>query len=82
MSQEHIILAFPAVENLEAKSTDEHLNLSYKKVFGVDYPWLSEHFEFGLPSASKTELFLRIWAGKRSFSGKATSHGYQPYYQR
>ena len=50
LTEDVIILAFPSQEQSGALQTDEHVNQTYRQIYGQDYIWLDEHFEFGLPS--------------------------------
>jgi glycosyltransferase involved in cell wall biosynthesis len=54
IASEAIILGFPAFDNPEATKTDQLLNDHFQSVFGKSYPWLQEHFDYGLPRVSET----------------------------
>ena len=53
LTEDAIILAFPSQEQLGALQTDEYVNERYRQLYGQDYVWLDEHFEYGLPSRLK-----------------------------
>lgn len=48
-----LVLAFPSVESGAALSIDNAMNAVYKSVYGKDYPWLDEHFRYGLPKLNE-----------------------------
>jgi len=49
-----LVLGFPTSDASEAYKTDQAIDEQYRKITGVEYPWLQEHFEYGLPSLSST----------------------------
>jgi len=53
-----VVLAFPC-EELPSEELDKELNEKYRSIFGKDYPWLEEHFEFGMPSLDDVDAFFR-----------------------
>lgn len=59
VATEGIVLAFPCADTPESGAVDKHVNAAFREVFGVDYPWLAEHFEYGLPLASEASALLR-----------------------
>jgi len=54
LAKKGIIIATPCSDAGNAVETDSWLNEIYSISFGHDYKWLSEHFEYGLPSLSTT----------------------------
>jgi O-antigen biosynthesis protein len=53
-SRRGVVLAAPFADAGDAKSTDDHINATYRQKHGHDYSWLSEHGEFGLPNLAAT----------------------------
>lgn len=47
-----LILGFPTSDSSHSNETDNRINKQYKEVYGQNYSWLEEHFQFGLPSHS------------------------------
>ena len=54
LSEEFIILGFPASDLPGSKSADDTNNALFKKIYNKDYSWLDEHYNFGLPSEHQT----------------------------
>jgi O-antigen biosynthesis protein len=75
LTENCIILAFPTSENRSSTQIDESVNENYKKVYGIDYPWLDEHFTYTLPSIVKTKAKFEDLGWKCSTIG----HGYAPW---
>ena len=75
LAENCIILAFPTSENRASTQIDESVNENYKKVYGVDYPWLDEHFTYTLPSIVETKAKFEDLGWKCSMIG----HGYAPW---
>jgi len=75
LSNEYIIIAFPSSENKDARDVDNYVNEEYKRVYGKDYPWLEEHFEYGLPSLKETVAQMEDLGWKC----KTIGHGYAPW---
>ncbi len=44
-----LVLSMPCRDVGDALEVDEEVNAVYRKRTGEDYPWLREHFEYGLP---------------------------------
>lgn len=53
-----VVLAFPC-EELPSEELDRKLNVKYRSIFGKNYPWLEEHFEFGMPSVNDVDAFFQ-----------------------
>lgn len=49
-----LVLGFPTSDSSEANTTDQAIDKQYRKIAGIEYPWLKEHFEYGLPSLRAT----------------------------
>ncbi len=75
LAENCIILALPTSENRASTQIDESVNENYKKVYGVDYPWLEEHFTYTLPSIEETKAKFENLGWKCSMIG----HGYAPW---
>lgn len=71
-----IILSFPCKE-LESELLDEYMNKVYSSIFGKNYPWLDEHFNYGLPSSTDVELFF----SERGWNTYSFGHGHLPWLQ-
>jgi len=54
LSNSNLVLGFPTSDTTDAHKTDQAINHGYQSVFGVDYSWLDEHAQFGLPNLSET----------------------------
>lgn len=54
-----IVVAAPFADVCAAVEVDERVQQAYRSKHGSDYPWLIEHFTFGLPSFASTESVLR-----------------------
>lgn len=59
LSSDTIIMAFPCCDTEESYDVDVFVNNFFKNTFGESYSWLSEHFEYGLPSSEKTADFFK-----------------------
>jgi len=49
-----LIIGFPSSDSSDALETDKAINDQYRAIFGSEYPWLEEHFKYGLPSLAGT----------------------------
>lgn len=54
LADEFIILGFPASDLPGSIRVDDENNALFKQIFDKDYPWLDEHYRFGLPSEQET----------------------------
>ncbi|WP_333804623.1 hypothetical protein [Sulfurospirillum sp.] len=77
LAENCIILAFPTSENKPSTQIDESVNESYKKTYGIDYPWLEEHFTYSLPSVEQIKAKFKALGWECSSIG----HGYAPWLQ-
>ena len=70
-----LILGFPTSDASDTYETDREINDQYRKVTGHEYPWLKEHFEYGLPSLNTTteQLYGLGW------HVQAIGHGHTPW---
>ena len=75
LAKRYIIIAFPSRENKDASRLDGHVDSEYKEIYGISYPWLTEHFQCGLPSLETTLDKFRNMGWKCSTVG----HGYIPW---
>ncbi len=71
-----VILSFPCKE-LESELLDEYMNKVYSSIYGKNYPWLDEHFRFGLPSSTEVESFFK----ERGWHTYCYGHGHLPWLQ-
>ncbi|MFH1299460.1 MAG: hypothetical protein ABIK07_00265, partial [Planctomycetota bacterium] len=69
-----VVLSFPCQE-LDSGMLDEHMNQVYSSVFGKNYPWLDEHFKYGLPSSTEVESFFEA----RGWHTYCFGHGHLPW---
>nr|MCH9654413.1 glycosyltransferase [Planctomycetota bacterium] len=69
-----VVLSFPCTE-LDSEQLDLHMNKNHSSIFGKDYPWLDEHFKYGLPSSTDVELFFK----ERGWNTYAFGHGHLPW---
>lgn len=75
LAKSAIILGFPTSDSSEAHETDQVLNKQYRAIFGQDYPWLDEHFRFGLPSLCNAVDQLE----KLGWYCQTIGHGHAPW---
>ena len=54
LSGNMLLLGFPTSDSSDAYETDRAIDEQYRKVTGKEYPWLKEHYEYGLPSLNAT----------------------------
>ncbi len=69
-----VVLSFPCIE-LDSEQLDLHMNKIYSSIFGKDYPWLDEHFRYGLPSSNDVESFFN----ERGWNTYSFGHGHLPW---
>lgn len=74
LADDLVIMSFPCTE-LESAALDNHMNEVYSAVFGKNYPWLDEHFRYGLPSSRDVETFFE----ERGWHTYCFGHGYLPW---
>ena len=70
-----LILGFPTLDSSDALETDKAVDDQYRAIFGHDYPWLEEHYRYGLPSLAGT-------VGQLSQLGwhcQTVGHGHAPW---
>jgi O-antigen biosynthesis protein len=78
LAREGIVLGFPSLELPEAVRTDDAVDASYRAAFGIEYPWLAEHAQYGLPSAEATVEELR----RAGWHCIRIGHGHAPWLQK
>lgn len=49
LARKSVILLFPTNTGAQALAVDNEINVTYRSVFGEDYPWLHEHLTSPLP---------------------------------
>jgi GT2 family glycosyltransferase/2-polyprenyl-3-methyl-5-hydroxy-6-metoxy-1,4-benzoquinol methylase len=77
LSQNIVVLGFPTRDSCDALEVDQAVDDKYQATFGVEYPWLKEHHEFGLPSLSETIEFLN----QAGWHCQTIGHGHAPWLQ-
>jgi len=75
LTKKTLILGFPTVDSSDAHETDQAINKQYKDVFGQNYPWLEEHFQFGIPALSDVVLQLE----ELGWHCQTIGHGHAPW---
>jgi glycosyltransferase involved in cell wall biosynthesis/uncharacterized coiled-coil protein SlyX len=70
-----LILGFPTSDSSDAFETDRAINDQYRAGFGLDYPWLEEHYRFGLPSLTETVEQLN----HLGWHCQSVGHGHAPW---
>nr|NJM00998.1 glycosyltransferase [Desulfobacula sp.] len=75
LAKSTLILGFPTSDASDAQVTDQLMNKQYQKIFGQNYSWLDEHFQFGLPSLSDVVHQLE----KLGWHCQTVGHGYSPW---
>jgi O-antigen biosynthesis protein len=72
-----IVICFPYSDETTPIKTDICLSDAYYAARGISYPWLEEHFKFGLPKKSEIKQQLEALGWKVQEIG----HGYTPWIQ-
>lgn len=70
-----LILGFPTSDSSVAFETDKAIDDQYRAIFGHNYPWLEEHYRFGLPSLTETVAQL----SKLGWHCQTIGHGHAPW---
>lgn len=70
-----IILGFPCSDLSDAFETDRTIDDQYRRIFGHDYPWLEEHYRYGLPSVGETVAQLT----QLGWHCQSVGHGHAPW---
>jgi len=70
-----LVLGFPTSDSSDAHETDRAIDEQYRKVTGVEYPWLKEHHQYGLPSQSATVEQLQ----SLGWHCQVVGHGHAPW---
>jgi glycosyltransferase involved in cell wall biosynthesis len=70
-----LILGFPTSDSTDALETDKIIDEQYRNIFGQDYPWLEEHYRYGLPSSKNTIEQLN----KLGWYCQTVGHGHAPW---
>lgn len=77
MAGKGLVLAMPCRDAGCAEEVDREVNAVYRQYAGMDYPWLGEHFECGLPSLAEITRQLRNLGWKVNCVG----NGHGPWLQ-
>jgi O-antigen biosynthesis protein len=72
VSKDKIIIAAPFYDP-SVQSAELRANEYFKAIHGVDYPWLKEHIDLGLPEVEKLKIHLRRLSSICSF--ESFGHG-------
>ena len=72
-----LVLGFPTSDSSDALRTDKAIDEQYHSIFGHDYPWLEEHYRFGLPSLAETVTQL----SQLGWHCQTVGHGHAPWLQ-
>ncbi|WP_167496452.1 glycosyltransferase [Desulfopila sp. IMCC35006] len=70
-----LLLGFPTSDSSDASETDRAIDEQYRAFFGHNYPWLEEHYRYGLPSLVKTVEQL----SKLGWHCQSIGHGHAPW---
>ncbi len=70
-----LILGFPTSDSSDALETDKAIDDQYRAIFGHNYPWLEEHYKFGLPSLAETVEQL----SHLGWHCQTVGHGHAPW---
>jgi O-antigen biosynthesis protein len=70
-----LVLGFPTSDSSDAHETDRAIDEQYRKVTGVEYPWLKEHYQYGLPFQSATVEQLQ----SLGWHCQVVGHGHAPW---
>ncbi len=70
-----LILGFPTSDSTDALETDKAIDDQYCAAFGHDYPWLEEHYRYGLPSLAETVEQL----SQLGWHCQTVGHGHAPW---
>ena len=70
-----IILGFPSSDASDALETDKAIGDHYRIIFGHEYPWLREHFQYGLPALADTVAYLE----HLGWHCQTLGHGHAPW---
>jgi GT2 family glycosyltransferase len=78
LARHGLFIACPCEDAGEAWQTDRYVNEVYQFAFGQPYPWLAEHFTYGLPRLEDIVKRLRL-AGWHLFQGQ---NGHTPWLRK
>lgn len=70
-----LILGFPTSDSSDALETDKAIDDQYRAIFGHDYSWLEEHYQYGLPSLTETVEHLK----QLGWQCQTVGHGHAPW---
>ncbi len=72
-----LILGFPTSDSSDALRIDKIIDDQYRAIFGHKYPWLQEHYLYGLPSLAETIKQL----SQLGWHCQTIGHGHAPWLQ-
>ncbi len=75
LASDSIILGFPSSDQPTPIETDRIVNNKFQDVYGIEYPWLKEHYEYGLPSIKETQEKLT----QNGWHCQVVGHGHAPW---
>ena len=75
LSKKTLILGFPTSDSSDALETDKAINEQYRTCYGHEYPWLEEHYRYGLPSLADTVEHL----SQLGWHCQSVGHGHAPW---
>mgnify|MGYP002401000057 CR=1 FL=1 len=75
LGKNFLVLGFPTSDSSDAHETDRAIDEQYRKVTGGEYPWLKEHYQYGLPSQSATVEQLQ----RLGWHCQVVGHGHAPW---
>jgi GT2 family glycosyltransferase/glycosyltransferase involved in cell wall biosynthesis len=70
-----LVLGFPTSDSSDGYETDQAIDEEYRKVTGLGYSWLKEHYENGLPTLNATVEQLQ----SLGWHCQAVGHGHAPW---
>ncbi len=75
LAKKVVVLGFPNLELPDAGNTDQFIDTRYQSVYSKNYPWLQEHYTYGLPSLDDTVAKLRA----EGWHCQIIGHGHTPW---
>lgn len=70
-----LILGFPTSDSTDAFNTDKAIDDQYRAIYGHNYPWLEEHYRYGLPALADTVAQL----SQLGWHCQTIGHGHAPW---
>lgn len=75
LGRNSLLLGFPTSDSSEGYETDRTIDEQYRRVTGLRYSWLREHYAYGLPSLSATVEQLQ----GLGWHCQTVGHGHAPW---